>query len=437
MILADATPMPTQQMIATVLVQLIVILTAARLSGWLFKKFRQPVVVGEIIGGILLGPSLFQPMAPELYASIFRPEVQPAFLVIKELGLMLLLFIVGMEFEFSHLKRLGRAAAMISIVGIALPFLLGAGLAPVLHERLHLPTPLWGLVLFLGTALSITALPVLGRIMMELGITKTTLGTVTISAAAVDDATAWILLASIVSAVKSQFDLVQTLKMIVLTIGFIALMLLVVRPLLHRLLDRYFRTTRHHLDALGLSFLLILLFLCGLATLKIGIFAEFGAFLLGACLSGHEKLHQALGDSFRNFVTAFFLPIFFTYTGLYTDIGGLNTIEQVLLTGIIIVAAVVGKFVGCSVVASWNGFRWREASIIGAMMNTRALMALIVINVGYEQGILNRTLFTMLVLMAIATTVMTTPLLYFLYRGTELEPAIDQSGFYSGKVRQS
>ncbi|MFT3883048.1 MAG: cation:proton antiporter [Gemmatales bacterium] len=417
-------------MISIVLIQLIVIIATARLCGWIFRRLKQPVVVGEIIGGLILGPSFFQPLAPDLWAYIFRPEVQPAFTVIKELGLMLLLFIVGMEFDFSHLKKLGRAAGMISVVGIVLPFALGASLAPFIHDRLNLPTPTWGLALYLGTALSITALPVLGRIMMELGITKTRLGTVTISAAAVDDATAWILLASIVGAVQSKFDPMKTLMMIGFTLGFVALMLLIVRPILSKLLDAYFAKHRNHLDPLGLSILLILMLGCGLITLKIGIFAEFGAFMLGACLSGNAKLHHALGDSFRNFVGAFFLPIFFTYTGLHTDVGSLGSAEQWLISLLLITVAIVGKFVGCGLTARWNGFSWREAGCIGAMMNTRALMALIVINVGLEQGILDKTLFTMLVMMALVTTLMTTPLLRLFYRGTELEQPIDQSGFY-------
>lgn len=417
-------------MFAVVLIQLVVIIAVARLTGWVFRQFHQPMVVGEIVGGILLGPSLFQPLAPELWATIFRPEVQPAFQIIKELGLVLLLFIVGMEFDFGHLRHLGRAAVMISIVGIALPFIFGLGLAPLLHSQMEMQTPLWGLCLFMGTALSITALPVLGRMMMELGITKTRLGTVTITAAAVDDATAWILLASIVAAVRSQFEPVQTLLMIMQTLGFVAIMLLVIRPLLRNLLDLYFARTHNRLEVVGLSCLLVLLLLCGWITLKIGIFAEFGAFMLGACLSGNAKLHHALGDSFRNFVSAFFLPVFFTYTGLNTAIGSLQSVNHWLLAILIMVAAVVGKFVGCTVIAHWNGYNWKEASLIGAMMNTRALMALIVINVGLEQGILNKTIFTMLVLMAIVTTLMTTPLLKYLYRGTELEEPINQSGFF-------
>lgn len=417
-------------MFAVVLIQLMVIIATARITGWLFRRLKQPMVVGEIVGGIILGPSLFQPLAPELWASIFRPEVQPAFQVIKELGLMLLLFIVGMEFDFSHLKHLGKAAACISIVGMVFPFALGIALAPLMHDQLDLATPLWGLSLYLGTALSITALPVLGRMMMELGITKTKLGTVIISAAAVDDATAWILLATIVGAVQARFDLMKTVLMIGLTLGFVAAMLLAIRPLLYRLLDYYFAQHRNHLDPVGLSGLLVMLLFCGWATLKIGIFAEFGAFMLGACLSESRKLHLALGDSFRNFVSAFFLPVFFTYTGLHTEIGNLHTASHWALAIVLILAAILGKFVGCSLVARWTGFSWRESGIVGVMMNTRALMALIVINVGLEQGILDQTLFTMLVMMAVVTTIMTTYVLYWLYPGTELEEPINRSGFY-------
>lgn len=420
-------------MFATVLIQLIVIIAAARIMGWLFRQIKQPMVVGEVIGGIILGPSLLQPLAPDLWAAIFRPEVEPAFKVMKELGLILLLFIVGMEFDFRHLKNLGRAAVTISAVGMAFPFVLGMALAPLLHDQLGLKTPIWGLTLYLGTALSITALPVLGRIMMELGITKTKLGTVTISAAAIDDASAWILLASIVGAVQAKFDPMQTLIMIGLTLGFVAVMLLVVRPVLHWMMERYFAVTHSHLDPIGLSVLLVLLLSSSWMTLKIGIFAEFGAFMLGACLSGNVKLHHALGDSFRNFVSAFFLPIFFTYTGLHTEIGSLQTASHWLLAILLIAVAIVGKFLGCGMVARWSGFAWKEAGIIGVMMNTRALMGLIVINVGLEQGILDKTMFTMLVMMAIVTTVMTTPVLYLLYRGTELEEPIQRSGFFGTK----
>lgn len=418
-------------MIAVMLIQLMVILIAARLCGWLARQLCQPMVVGEMIGGILLGPTLLQPLAPELWSSIFRPEVQPAFTMLKELGLMLLLFIVGMEFDFSHLKHLGRAAVMISVVGIVLPFVLGLGLAPIVHKQLELTTPLWGLTLFLGTALSITALPVLGRIMMELGITRTRLGTVTISAAAVDDAAAWILLASIVAAVQAKFEIMQTLTMIGLTLGFVLVMMLLIRPILIKLLDAFLIRHDNHLDITGFSVLLVLLFGCGLITQKIGIFAEFGAFVLGATLSGHARLHHSLGNSFRNFVSAFFLPIFFTYSGLHTDIGSLGSAMHWLIAIVLILIAIVGKLVGCGLVARWHGLSWREAACVGAMMNTRALMALIVINVGLEQGILNQTLFTMLIMMALVTTLMTTPLLWVFHPGTELEGPIKQSGFFS------
>jgi Kef-type K+ transport system membrane component KefB len=352
---------------------------------------------------------------------------------LKELGLMLLLFIVGMEFEFSHLRQLGRAAVLISLVGIVLPFGLGAALVPLVHGWVHPAGDLTGLMLFLGTALSITALPVLGRIMMELNITKTRLGTVTISAAAIDDTVAWILLAAIIGAVEARFDPTQTLIMVGLTVLFMASMLLVARPVLLRLLDLYFARTHGRLEPNGLAALLVLLMLCGLATLKIGIFAIFGAFVLGACVSGHERLHHALGDSFRHFVSAFFLPIFFTHTGLRTNLGGLGGAEQWTVCLLLTAAAIVGKIGGCSVVARWAGFSWREASCVGVMMNARGLVALIVINVGLDHGILNPPLFTMLVLMALITTVMTTPLLLWLNKGTELEPWIRQSGFVKPK----
>lgn len=421
------------EILGVVLAQLAVIIASARLFAAIFRWFHQPSVVGEVLGGIVLGPSLLKPLAPELWEMIFRPELQLEvdffFSALKEIGLMFLLFVVGMEFDFSQLRKLGKPALLISIVGIVVPFGLGTALAPWIAGHVEVKTGLSSLSLFLGTALAITALPVLGRILMELGITRTKIGTITISAAAANDAAAWIILASIVSAVQSQFDLRATLLMIAWTLGFSVFMIFLVRPLLRRFFKYYFARTQDRLEPNGMAVVLVIMLLCGLATLKIGIFAIFGAFLLGACLSGQHQLHRGLGDSLRNFIAAFFLPIFFTYTGLRTDIGSLATSSQWLIALVLCAAAIVGKLGGCLLTARWCGFSWREAGCIGALMNTRGLMELIVINVGYEMGILDRTLYTILVMMAILTTVMTTPLLIWLQKGTELEPCLKESGF--------
>lgn len=436
----------------SVLIQLIAILLAARLFGMVAQWLKQPAVVGEIIGGIVLGPSVFKAVAPEWWANIFSPESVPIFNVLKELGLVLLLFLVGLEFEFAHLRQLGKSSLLIALMGMVFPFLLGILLAWFLFSTMSLtiqqePLTLWGLAisqerpiafwhftLFMGTAMSITALPVLGRIMMELNITRTKLGVVTITAAAAEDACAWILLATIAGIVRASqagqaFDVARTLEMVGLTLAFLGVMLLVVRPLLGRAFRRYFQHTGGDLGPTGLAVLLSLLFLCALATEWIGIFAIFGAFILGASLSAETQLHAAVSKQMHTFVIALFLPIFFTYSGLRTNIGGLNTWQAWGCFGLVMLAAVGGKVGGCYTTARGTGFGYREAGCIAIMMNTRGLMELIVVNVGLDLQVITSEVYTMLVLMAVITNLMTTPILLRLYRGTELEPYIDATAF--------
>jgi Kef-type K+ transport system membrane component KefB len=435
-----------EHLLLPVLVQLIVIIAAARAFGALARRVGQPGVVGEIVAGLLLGPSLFGWLFPDLFAAVFRPGlpgVAPAladavvpkvFTVIAQLGLILLLFLVGLEFEHVHVRAHGRAAVLISLTGILVPFALGAALAPAIHPHLEPhptagPVPLTGLVLFLGVALSITALPVLGRIMMELGITRTRLGAITITAAAVDDACGWILLASVVAVVKANFDLLETLRMVGLTAAFALFMVFVARPLLVRYFAYSLRAHRGRLGPTALAVLLVAVLLSAVATNLIGIFAVFGAFLLGAVLSDQDELRRAASAKLHDVVTSFFVPVFFTYTGLRTDISSLHGGTMWLICGAVVAAAVVGKLVGCGLAARVSGFSRKEAGIIGAMMNARGLMALVAINVGYELGVVPRSLYCVLVLMALATTMLTTPLLLWLRRGTEIEEPIAKSGF--------
>ena len=409
-------------------------------------QLGQPSVVGEIIAGLLLGPSLFGWLFPDLFATVFRPELvgveQPLadavlpkiFTVISQFGLIFLLFLVGLEFEFDHVRAHGRSAVLISLAGIAVPFAFGAALAQFIHPHLE-PHPkaggvsLLGLTLFLGVALSITAIPVLGRIMMELNITRTRLGAITITAAAVDDAIGWILLASITAIVKSNFDPLETLRMAGLTVGFALLMWFAVRPVLVGYFTYSLRANRGRLSATALAVLLVSVLLSAIATNLIGIFAVFGAFLLGAVLSDQAELRRAAQAKLHDIVTSFFVPVFFTYTGLRTDITALHGGILGLMCGLLVIAAVVGKLAGCGLTARVTGFTWKESGIIGAMMNARGLMALIAINLGYELGVVPRSLFCMLVLMALATTMLTTPLLLWLRKGTEISEPIARSGF--------
>jgi Kef-type K+ transport system membrane component KefB len=435
-----------EHLLLPVLVQLVVIIAAARAFGALARRLGQPSVVGEIVAGLLLGPSLFGWLWPELFTMVFQPGLrdveQPladavlpkVFTVIAQFGLIFLLFLVGLEFEFDHVRTHGRSAVLISLAGIAVPFALGAALAQFIHPHLE-PHPkagavsLLGLTLFLGVALSITAIPVLGRIMMELNVTRTRLGAITITAAAVDDALGWILLASIAAVVKSNFNPLETLRTVGLTVGFALLMWFVVRPVLVRYFAYSLRANRGRLSATALAVLLVSVLLVSITTNLIGIFAVFGAFLLGAVLSDQTELSRAAHAKMRDIVTSFFVPVFFTYTGLRTDISALRGGTLGLMCGALVVAAVAGKFLGCGLAARASGFTWKESGIVGAMMNARGLMALIAINLGYELGVVPRSLFCVLVIMALATTVLTTPLLLALRKGTEIEEPIARSGF--------
>jgi Kef-type K+ transport system membrane component KefB len=435
-----------EHLILPVLVQLVVIIAAARVFGSLARRLGQPAVVGEIVAGLVLGPSLFGWLCPESFAAVFRPALpgveQPLadavlpkiFTAIAQFGLIFLLFLVGLEFEFDHVRAHGRSAVLISLAGIAVPFALGVGLAQFIHPHLEAhpkagPVSLLGLTLFLGVALSITAIPVLGRIMMELNVTRTRLGAITITAAAVDDAIGWILLASVAAVVRANFDPLETLRTAGLTVGFALVMWFAVRPVLVRYFAYSLQANRGRLSATALAVLLVSVLLAAIATNLIGIFAVFGAFLLGAVLSDQAELRRAAAAKLHNIVTSFFVPVFFTYTGLRTDISAVPGGQMWLTCAAVVIAAVVGKLAGCGLAARASGFNWKESGIIGAMMNARGLMALIAINLGYELGVVPRSLFCILVIMALATTVLTTPMLLWLRKGTEIEGPIARSGF--------
>ncbi len=426
--------MKTEELLLKVLLQLIVIIVAARVFAAVFRKFGQPSVVGEIAAGLILGPSCFGYFFPAVSRAVFDPALAEIFSVLSELGLILLLFVVGLEFDFSHLRGHGRAALAISLTGIAVPLALGMGLAAIAYGYLEpsplgAPVPRLGFILFMGVAISVTAIPVLGRIMLELNITRTRLGTVTISAAAVDDACGWILLATISGIVRAQFDPWASLGMIAATAGFTAVMMLAVRPLMRAYVRRALRRDGGDLSPTSLAVVLVVMFVAATATSKIGIFAIFGAFLLGTVLSSEVEFREVFTRHMRDFLTVFFLPIFFTYTGLRTNIGALNTATHWMLFLGVLACAVAGKLGGCWVAARAGGFPPRDASCIGALMNARGLMGLVVTNVGRDLGVIPQSVYCMLTIMALVTTVMTTPLVLHFMRNTELEPFILRSEF--------
>ena len=434
-----------EDLLQSVVIQLSVLIVAARAFGYLFRKIGQSEVVGEIAAGLVLGPSLLGWLAPDLSQLLFRPAFDgiphelsdPAmgkiFAVLSQIGLIFLLFLVGLEFDFSHLRDHGRSALTISLAGLAVPFALGLAISPVLLPRIeeYAPgerVPALGFALFLGVALSITALPVLGRMMLEWNITRTKLGTITISAAALEDAIGWVMLASIAAVVRSRFDVLQAVKMAALSVAFGLVMVFAFRPLLLRWAQSALRRGQGELSLIDLALLLVGTFISALITSWIGIFAIFGAFLFGAALSGETAFRDAVVRRLRDLVTAFFLPIFFTYTGLRTDVRSLGSLEMWLLGALVLMASALGKLGGCGLAAWATGFTKRESACIGAMMNTRGLMELVVVNLGYEMRVIPRSVYCMLVLMALITTFMTTPLMRRLASGTELEEPMRQAG---------
>ena len=439
--------MHVEAVLLPLLWQVGVIILAARLFAMLFRKLGQPTTVGEIAAGLIIGPSVLGKLAPDLFNAIFHPTLEGLsqgmsdqlirwiLTAFSQFGLILLLFLIGMEFDFKHLKVSGKSAIAVSFTGVFFPFALGLLVAAILWPHVGQGIDKLGFTLFLGTAMSITAIPILGRIMMEMGITRSRIGALTISAAAVDDALGWILLATVAAMVKSSqagegaINWGHTALMLVETVIFGLSMVYVVRPILRQWISAAMASGKGELSLNNMAILLAILLGCAIITNLIGIFAIFGAFVLGAILSEEHEFREAVNRKFKDFVTAFFLPIFFAYTGSRTDIGTLGTPLMWGLCGLVSLAAIVGKFGGCGVAAWLTGSSKREAACIGIMMNTRALMELVVVNVGKDLGVIPDSVYCMLVIMALLTTVMTTPILLRTMRGTEIEPLIEGSGF--------
>lgn len=423
------------------LIQLVVIILAARAGAFIARKLRQPSVVGEIVAGLLLGPSCFAAVFPDLFGLVFQPlegadsvKLEAALTTLSQIGLIFLLFLIGLEFDFSHIRYQGRAAAAISITGVVAPFIIGFTLATLMLPRLALLDPLASFharsfAIFMGTAMSITAIPILGRILIELGMQRTPIGTTVIASAACDDAVGWILLAAVTSLAIGNFQVWNVITMAGSSIFFLLVLLYTVRPFLLPWLEKEVIRGHGRLLPGPLAILLTLLFVCAIATSAIGIFAIFGAFLFGAVLSGKSSLREAISGQLNDFVTIFFLPIFFTYTGLRTNIGTLTTPESWFWCALVMAAAVLGKWGGCGLAARLSGMPRKEAACVGILMNTRALMELIVINIGMDLGVIPPSVYCMLVLMAVGTTLMATPLAVRMLRNTPYEKGLVERGF--------
>lgn len=424
----------TESTLLIITLQLVVIIAIARIAGNISRKLGHPIVVGEIMAGLLLGPSFLGRLFPDVFTVLFPASTTPIINIISQLGLIFLMFLIGLEFDFGHIRTHGRTAALVAVSGIALPFALG-----LLVGWWMLPAfpgvNKVGFLLFLATALSITAIPILGRVMVEFNIQRTQLGVLTITAAALDDALGWILLAVVAAIVGAQFDPMATARMVLLTLLFAAGMGLVVRPLLIRWIRTSIDTRTGELSLNALATILVIMFLCAVATNLIGIFSIFGAFILGAVLYDQEAFREAVFQRLKDFITAFFLPVFFTFTGLHTDMGSLGTGIMWLFLGGVLLASFVGKFVGCAVAARLSGLQPRMAACVGIMMNTRALMGLIAANVGLQMGAIPEQVYCMLVLMCVVSTVMLSPILRRLMLGTELQIPFQQSEFVREALR--
>lgn len=394
------------------LLQLAIIVLAGRVGGVIALKIGQSAVVGEIILGILLGPSLFGMIAPDLFAWVFHSTPPGPLSMLSQIGLIFLMFQIGQEFDFSHLKISRHRNTMISVAvaSMVAPFILGFGFGYLAAPVLSPDANQFGSALFVGTAFSITALPILGRIMIEFGITNTAVGVIAISAAAINDVIGWILLALVSALTISAFS-PESLGLILFEILiYIAVCWLGVRPLMKNLINRL-GTDANPLSNNVLGAMIVLIFLSAMTTYKIGIFAIFGGFMLGVLVHDETTFVAAWRKKVGAFVTVFFLPIFFTYTGLRTSIGSLDTPELWGWCLLLILLATLGKFGAAYWAARFNGLSKNESTVIGVMMNTRALMELIVINIGLDLGVISPKVFTMLVIMAIFSTILTTPVL--------------------------
>jgi Kef-type K+ transport system membrane component KefB len=390
--------------------QLLIIIGAARGMGALFSRMGQPAVVGEMAAGLLLGPSFFGPMAPGLFQFVFAPESLHVLKLLSQIGVCLFMFAVGMELDISHVRQKAQAAVMVSHASIVFPYFLGVALAYFLYSDLAAPGATFiAFALFLGISLSITAFPVLARILQERKLSTTVLGATALTCAAVDDVTAWSLLAFVVAIVHST-SLVGSLLTVLLALAFVALMIGVVRPGLPHWLGRT-ALAQDEPPRGVLAGVVCVVVASALATELIGIHALFGAFLAGAIMPKENGFRRKLGIRLENFSSVFLLPLFFAFTGLRTHLGLLQGIQDGLLCLLIIAIATLGKLGASAAAARFTGMDWRDALRLGALMNTRGLMELIALNIGYDLGILSPRIFTMLVLMALATTLLTGPLL--------------------------
>lgn len=405
-----ASPALVSHPLLHLLVALAAVILLGRILALLFARIGQPPVIGEVLAGICLGPSLLGRISPDACEMILPAAVAPSLSIVAQIGVVLYMFVVGLELNPGVLRKQGHVTLAISHASIIFPFSLGAVLALWLYPMLSDPNVTFtAFALFLSVSMSVTAFPVLARVLTDRQMHKTELGVTALACAAIDDVTAWCLLALVVGVVQSKVN--EAIVVTLLTVAYIALMLLVVRPLVARLLHRY---CAGGLTAGVFSLMLVGMLLSALATEAIGVHAIFGAFLFGAAVPHDGRIAKELTERIEGLVTTLLLPAFFALVGMRTEIGLVSGWQNWLVCLVIIAVATLGKFGGTWAAARVVGKEWREAASLGILMNTRGLMELIVLNIGLDLGVISPTLFAMMVLMALVTTVATSPILYAL-----------------------
>lgn len=403
---------PSGNVLLHTLLALAAVIVLGRIFGAGFRYVGQPPVIGEVLAGIFLGPSVLGAVAPAATAFVLPNNVAPVLGVIAQLGVVLYMFCVGLELDPQLLRRRGPAAIAISHASIVAPFVLGALVSLWLYPRFGSSQISFTVfALFLGVAMSVTAFPVLARILTDRGMANTPLGVMALSCAAADDATAWCLLAVAVGVAKA--NVTSGLAVVGLSLVYVAAMFWMVRPWLRNWASRF---ETEAVPASAIATVLLLLLVSALATEAIGIHAIFGGFLLGAIFPHSNRLAIAVREKIESLVTTLFLPAFFAFTGMRTELGLVSGWENWLWCGLIVVVATAGKLGGTILAARLNGVPPHEATSLGILMNTRGLMELVVLNIGLELRIISPTVFAMMVVMALVTTLATTPALHLLER---------------------
>lgn len=409
--------------LAILLGQIVVIILTARFFGFLARKIGQPAVVGEVIAGIVLGPSLLGLYFSDLSTALFPTQSLGNLQLLSQVGLILFMFVIGMELDLKVLRNKAHDAVVISHASIIVPFTLGVGFAYFTYESFAPESAnFMAFALFMGIAMSITAFPVLARIVQERGMQKTRLGTIVITCAAADDITAWCILAAVIAIVKAG-SFGSSLFVIAMAIGYVVFMLRIVKPFLKRVADLH--SSRESLTQSIVAIFFVTLIASSYVTEIIGIHALFGAFMTGAIIPENMKFRNIFIEKVEDVSVILLLPLFFVFTGLRTELALLNDPTLWLMAGVIIVVAVVGKFVGSMLAARFVGQSWKDSFSIGALMNTRGLVELVVLNIGYDLGVLTPEVFAMMVIMALVTTMMTGPALNIINRIFDEKPSTE------------